>query len=81
MSWRRGWRWRTSRLNRSRSAKRKRQAIDAAWRAFQRCYGVPYARELDPKEQYGMRLLEALGKIESDDGAFGDLHWHQRPGR
>lgn len=51
--------------------------MSAAREAIKRCYGVPYARELSAKEQYGMRLLEARGEVEPDEGFSGDLHWHQ----
>ena len=48
----------------------------AARRAFGRCYGVPYLRELSRREHHGMLLLECDGMAERDDGPVGGLHWH-----
>lgn len=50
----------------------------AAWKAFDRCYGVPYLSEISSAEHHGMLLLERDGKIIRDEG-FTGLHWHRKP--
>jgi hypothetical protein len=58
--------------------KRRRLAREG-WAAMERCWFVPYASELTPRERAGIAELERRGAIQRDQGSLsGQLHWHRQ---
>lgn len=51
----------------------------ARWgrQALEDHYGVPYLKEINRHEHYGLLELERRGEAHRDEVCFGGLHWHR----